>query len=669
MAVRAQHDITLTVDEEDVQLKLSVYRRESSAGAKRANPMTIAPQPLREGEQFYRQEQRALYNDASGGAGYGERVAENVYHQGLPVDARMPGIILPPGALTELDMTAVPMTGPVYAFATAYTDGGQHTFFVGNRYCGRIPFGSGVPDISFDLGSAFTGQSIVDWYGNLIVGGTGAPIWRLNTTSSLWSQSSDVWRQYLETVQWERGGQNLPRLVGSTVDGAPGANWGDHSIEYTDNADPMTEAVWSEEIYVGNTGHSITAVVASNRHVYYLKSNGLYDMDDRLYSPNITEYRKHITDILNPMPAWVHNGKIYFGSRTGLDQVPIDQGGVRQDNPRRCEFGFGVPNYGQIRGIPTAGAPAGDGGMWVAIWNPTTTTTYLCWAMDWNDVRGVAAPAMRGPLLWHGAFAVLPGVQILSMHMTAPQGASYAPRLYLGGYRVSTGLATIHWLSLPQAGSPYQDLLQSGPMRFADTMVIDFPRETFGNDVSRKDLTRVSIRGDNLGTATLSAYAEYNGDLFGDTLPEALGQATDEYNEFTVTTPTDVRDLAFRVRGLGTSTVPPILRALEAQAGVSVEANTVHTYTCIVGEPGDKADPFVIETQVLAIRGKRGTLIDHRRNREHEGRVLQDVSAVWEEYPSGVKTGRLLVTIPFLVSDRAWYVDTGRSFDAGLRLD
>lgn len=664
----ATYDITLTIDELDLQIKLNLYRPESGSGSRRAPWLSIDPQPLREGEQFYRQEQRALYADASGGAGYGERLAPNVYHQGLPADARMPGIILPPGRLTEMSMSAVPMTGPVYCFIDAFTNGGVHTFGFGNRYAFAMAFGVGNPAVSKDFGSGFTAQSAVYWYSNLIVGGIGGGIWKLDLDAQTWSQSSEVGRQYIETTRWTRGGSDLPRLVGSTVPTDPTYQWPDRSFLYTDNEDPMTEAVWSEEIFVGDTGHSITNIVASNRKVYFLKSNGVYAVDDRLNSPNITDYRKHVTDVVNPMAGWISNGYLHFGSRTGQDRVSLARDAIRQDVAQRCEFGYNTPNYGPIRGIPTAGINA-DGGSYVTYWNATSATTYLCWQADWADApMGVARPPQSGPLLHHGALAVLPGIQILTLHLSAPSGANYAPRLLLGGYNISTGLGTVHWFSLPQAGSPYQDLRQGGPMRFADEMVIDFPRETYGSDVSRKDLTRVSIRGDNLGTATLSALAVYDGAAFDTGTPVSLGQATSAFGEFAIDSPTNVRDLTFRVTGNGTSTIPPILRALEAQAGVSVEANTVHTYICTFGGDKDRRPQFELESQIEAIRAKRGTLTDHRRNREYSGRVLQDVSLRWEELPSGEKTGRAIVTIPFLASQSGWQLDTGRHLDMGLRL-
>lgn len=655
--------VDLVIENDDARVELMLLRPQDRTGGRTARGIQTVVTPVREGDRFAQQEAEALYRDWSGGGGYGERLAENVYHYDAPGYSRQPFLAMPPGRLTQLTGFGTvdgPITGSFYSRADL--------FFVGGAQALRLALGTGTPFIDRNLGSGFSATSAVNYgrYADGYVAGTGGNVWRFNGNTGAWAQLADVKRQYLETVYWVRGNVGAERLVGSTYTGGSVTyTWPDRSILYTDNAAPITESLWSEEILIGHPGNSITGLAASNQHLYVLKSSGLHDVDDRLYSPNLTPYLQDLIGTNNAVG--VFNGHVYFSTNRGLDRVSVENQGVRQDRPQRCSFGFGLPNYSPISGEPTAISNV-DGWLAASYYNETAETSYLCYGIDYRDI-GIQRPGIGGPLLWHGAEAVLPGVKVTHIR---PFRAGDGSWLYLGGEAVSTGHGVLYRQSLPSSGTPYQDHLNGGTMEFADEWVKFFPRETWGNDTARKDLTQVSIRADNLGAAVIDAYREIEDEGFGGT---SLGQASTAYEEFAVDEETDARDQTFKVVGTGNATTPALLKALAARAAVSVEASDVIAYVCEFGygvqrHSGQwRGDPVWIEDALKTMQGRRATLRDFSRNREYTVRVLQGISVEWEEYPSGERTGRAVARLSVQVLDSLWYLDTGRSLDEpGLRL-
>jgi hypothetical protein len=675
MPNQSAYDIRLTTSDVDLALMLARPSSDGIAGrmgARRPPAPRTLTLGVRRGEGPQAQEERTTYKDTSGGAGWGERLADNVYSYGAPSHNRVPGMILPPGQLEQV--SGFPS---IAGSVRAGFELGADLYVVAGSFAVKLPNGNGTPVVDQNLatGGDFTAYSALTWDGNGYVGGemTGAGIWRCDGTSRAWTRSADVRRKYLASVYWVRGNVGKQRLVGSSWAGGVLYSWATSSILYTDSDDPMTEAVWSEEIAVGNAEYSITGLGASNQVLYVLKTNGLHTLDDRLYSPNVTAYRQNQHELNNPSkPVLVFNGHAYFGSEhRGLERVPIAGGSslARADRPQQCNFGFGLPNTSPIGGEATA--LCNDNG-WLAqtYYSATSDTTYLCYGLDYADLN-LSAPGVGGPLLHHGAEAVIPGVRIDWLFWHAPAGANFAPALLLGGINTSTSLAVLYRLSLPRFGNPYQDLLLGGPMQFADTWVCDFPRDNWGNDGWTKDTTRVTIRGDRLGDAALRVYGAQDGGAFG----SELGVSTSEYDYFPLDTQTAARDWTFRVQGSGTSTAPAILRSFEAQASVYIETAPVVTYTVVAGTgtvnhvgKEDTRDPYLVEAALRVLAGQRCTLRDER-GRTRVGRVLQQgLEVAWEELPSGERTGRITATVPVMLLDDQLRLDTGWPLDALRRL-
>lgn len=676
MAAKSAWD--LLIETPDIRIGFMFDRVQNRLGEKPPRQPRAQTIALRSGEATLAQEQRALYRDTSGGAGYGERLAENVYLWGSPSYNRSPGTIMPPGRVEEIDI------GTIIGSVRGAFELGNDLYVVfgqggGAGYRGAavmLPNGNGAPTVAIDFtASTFEPFSALTWEGNGYVGGAGTGIWKCDGTTRAWTQSVDVRRKYLETVDWTRGNSFKTRLVGSSVPGAIAYTWPRASILYTDNANPMTEAVWSEEIKVGNSEFTITNLVASAQHLYIGKTDGFYDLDDRLRTPNVTSYRKGQHERNDPIearkqPILIQGGYAYFGSDVfGLDRVPVASATLaRQDRPQQCHFGFGLPNTSPIGG--EVRALANDLG-WIAqaYYSPIAQTSYLVFGIDYRDL-GLAQPAIGGPLLNHGAEAVFPDVKIEFIQRIAPKGADYAPELLLGGYRISAQAGVLYRMSLPRFGNPLQDLLLGGGMQFADEWVCTFPRDNLGRDGWIKDLTRVTVRGERLGDATLRAYVALDGDAFGD----ELGKSTVDYDYFPLDTETEARDWQFRVKGTGTTSAPALFKSLEAQGAVKVEANRVITYQVVAGlgtrkHTGDEdtRDMRAVEAALMALANRRCTVT--YRGRTTPGRVLQaGLELQWEELPSGERTGRITASIPVLLTDEGWRLDSGRSLDSFLRL-
>lgn len=665
----ADSSVDLILTYEDIQVRLMIRRPEDKAGQRTARAVSSVSQPVRAGEQFATQEQLSLYKDYSGGAGWGERVAENVYHWDEPGYSRIPGVAMPPGRLTEIDLASTPVNG---AFRGAF-EARNDIFFTGGRNVLRVPKVSGSPFLAQDLGLGFEAYSAVNWNGDGYVGGTGGNTWRYINDSDTWVQLGDVRRQFLYPVYWVRGNVGRQRLAGSTTTGgsvtydAPTS-----SILYADATAPTNEADWSDEIKIGESTSSITGLGGTNQHLYVLKSDGLYDMDDRLYSPNITEYRRGLGEPGSRHAINTHNGHTYFGTRGGMERVSLAQQGVRQDRPQRCGFGFGQPNYSPIAGEHTA-IRSSDGGVLSCVYNPTTATSYLVWGIDYRDL-GASPPGLSGPLLHHGAEAVIEDCEIQYLH-PASIGSDAHPVIYLAGKRVSDGSGRLFVLSQPASGNPIRDHLDGGPMEFANEWVKYLPRDPFGNDASVKDLTQIVIRGDDLGSATIDAYVAINGGAFD---ADSLGQATSAYQTFGTSGPSDARDLAFKLVGQGSASVPAILKAFEARADVFVEANDVVAYPVEFGPHVQQhrgewtQDPFLVEEALKSLQGKRVTVEDKRRNQTYTMRMLQGTRLDWVEYPSNDRNGRIagrcLGELHMRVLDYTWRLDSGKFLDSGLRV-
>jgi hypothetical protein len=676
MVNQSAYDLRITSGDVDVALMLDRPAARGTAGQVGVRrppvPQSLA-YALRSGESYRIQEDISPYRDTSGGAGWNERLAENVYSWGEPSHNRVPSTIMPPGLLEPIPLPAT--TGSVRAGGEL---GRDLYVFAGDRAF-RLPNGDGAPEFVADLSDSdpFEAFSAVSWGSppSLYVGGLGGNIWKCNGSTRAWTRSSTVRRKYLSTVYWVRGNIGKTRLVGTNWSGAVIYNWSTSSISYTDNQDPMSEAVWSEEIQVGNPDYSITGLGASNQVLYVLKTNGLHTLDDRLYSPNITAYRQNQHETRNPSkPILVFNGHAYFGSQfRGLERVPIAGGSslARQDRPQQCNFGFGLPNTSPIGGEATA--LCNDNG-WLAqtYQNRATGHSYLVYGIDYADI-GLSSPGIGGPLLHHGAEAVLPNCRIDWLYWHAPAGTNdtFLPQLLLGGVSSQTGNAVLYRLSLPELGNPMQDLLLGGGMRFAEEWVCTFPRDTWGTEGGIKDLTRVTVRGERLGEAALAAYGAMDGAAFGD----PFGTSRTTYDTFPIDAASAARDWAFRVRGTGSPTNPAIFKALEAQAHVWVEPATVTTYSIVAGAGTydhngieDTRDPYLIEGELIELAGKRVTVRTPRGD-EVPGRVLQQNLVIsWEEMPSGERTGRIVATIPVMldaIGGVRW--DSGRSWDSFAR--
>jgi hypothetical protein len=670
--------VDLVLETADVQVELMLQRLDARGGAgklgaQRAEPIETLVTPVRAGDEVQQREAEALYRDWSGGAGYGERLAASVYHYDAPGYSRTPYIAMPPGRLEEIAMPH--MTGPIRGSFFSRAD----LFFVGGGQAVRLYRATGAPYLSQDLTVGgrpegypqFQAQSAVNWgpQADAYVGGIDGPLWRFDGNYDRWERTSDVFRQYLSTVYWVRGNHGALRLVGSTYPNASVPyTWPDRSISYTDNPYPVFESLWGEEILVGSPDRSITGLTSSGQHLWTLKSDGLYDLDDRLYSPNLTP--SHGADPGGSKALGVFNGHVYYGTRRGMGRVALEQQGQRIDRPQMCGFGFGLPNYSPIAGEARA-ITSEAGWLAAAYYNHTSGTSYLCYGVDYRDL-GTSPPAeIGGPLLWHGAEAVIPGVEITYL-LPWQSHAAEETFLYLGGYRASTGRGTLHKLSLPRAGTPIEDLRAGGSMRFADEWTKYLPRESWGNDLARKDLTQIHIRGDNLGSATLDAYRAVDEEAFE---AASLGQATRSYDAFAVDAETDSRYQTFKVTGRGTATTPAILSALGARAGVSVEASDVTTYLVAWGEGVQRysgswrGDPQWTEDALKAMQGRRARLVDNSRNVEATVRVLQGMVIEWDELPSGERTGRARAQLQVQVLETIWTLDSGKILDTpGLRL-
>lgn len=431
-----------------------------------------------------------LFEDYSGGMGFGRRLVGNGYSYARNACTRFPDMVFP-GPKVTTSFTSESLGGNLVAGLEL--DG--KLFFVGGRYALRIPLGSAEPGIDQDFGAGFVAKSITPTTGGPpLVGGTGGNIWRFTTS---WSQSADTAREHLTYVYWVTGGQNAAagqgglgswRVVGTNASGLA-------AFQYITDAgpDPFIDANWGPAdpgVYVGQGNFPIQRLVSTNRTVWFILTSGIHSVDGNGYSANLTPYWRDQWDgTWNGAAACYWNGYIYAAHAHYLDRVLAD--GRLQQVPQRCGPGDPpFPNEGPIWGHVSALAVV-DGWLCASVYNPNADESSICFGRERLDGEDG-----YGPLVWHGAEIVIDGqVTMLkpsALFITASSGNQ--PHLWIGS--VKSGVRKLSWVPLARGGSPLQDPLY----RFATSWSLYTGKDDGGqqNSWTLKAPRSVDLYADNL---------------------------------------------------------------------------------------------------------------------------------------------------------------------------
>ncbi len=235
---------------------------------------------------------------------------------------------------------------------------------------------------------------------------------------------------------------------------------GPYTIAYTlPNTNPLLPGSWVEGVKIGSSS-ILTDLAGSRRHVY-VAGDDVYDLNEIGESVGLRSYSLPTGSAGVGTACEYLDGYVYaaLGSLSGLDRVRVDQGAVLNENPGQCAPGWGTEAENPVRGQVTA-LCVDQGYLVAAVWNVSTQTTYICWGKDRNTL-GIESP---NPLIWYGPEALISGHIVDRMRVSTLGGEV---RLWIVARHYSSGAILVCWQSLPVAGSPVQDLMSSGPHRYA----------------------------------------------------------------------------------------------------------------------------------------------------------------------------------------------------------
>lgn len=472
-------------------------------------------------EQQSVSDEPATWDDWSLGMGYTQLVkSRGGYSYALGACTRVPGMVLPAGGQTEVDLTSFGLAADETIVDA--TDFGTSLYCLTSENHVLRMNSSGTWSLDGTISATgFEGQSILAFNGELYAsGGTGGIVKRLTSPvgDDYWADdttnygTAPVYKMC--KVYWVVAGLGSYWLVGvfgpnrsyfRRTDGDP--------LDYTDDVDP---GAWSDDTQIGDTTYPIMSLAASNRVVGFVKTNGIHRVDSRGYAPNLTTYWEDVVDDVNGIASAVFNGRVVASHLTGLDLVDISDM-ARLDEPSWCQPGHTRPNGTPIFGRATF-ITVSQGWILAAFWNGSTS--YLLYGKE---------PAKLGidsgdPLIWHGAEAWWPGEIVTWMKVSSKSGRPY---LYVGTADYDTGEPHLYRIYHPSASNLYQEWLNGVDVDFRSSYTIFFTGEDYGDQNAKKVPRRGDLIADNLDrNHTIQVYAIADGQAPSETVSDGLVRYT-----------------------------------------------------------------------------------------------------------------------------------------------
>lgn len=413
-----------------------------------------------------------VQEDWSGGVGIS-------YNVGPCIETRIPGYALPAGNSVSVQVTlASGSTTPIvamveYAGDLFFAQQGSGTINTGRvmRSTGGTGTGGGAPANSLNLPAN-------EYMRDLLVADNGSG------TTVLFASSSDVdgtngrlhrwngttWTSTTRGSEFGTKGRGRMALQ-YMVDSANGAGWrivvitGPKTIAYTlAGADPMQASAtsWVEDVIIDTPG-SLVEIVAARRKFWLTDSYGtLFELDELAHSSSLTSYGT-TAQAGNGTSGLYLDGYVYLSQGRAYRRVRVGDGATLNEFPGNCAPGWNTRARSPLlRGYPTA-ACHDQGGISLAIYNPTTQKSAVYWGVP-REIVNVDTP---NPLVWHGPLYVWSADYRVTRMMVASPTSTGDLRLWVAAQSVAGGTATLTWFYLPISGSSLDDIVTGGLMRFA----------------------------------------------------------------------------------------------------------------------------------------------------------------------------------------------------------
>lgn len=512
-----------------------------------------------------------LWHDWKNGFGYSQPgVVDDGYAYGTTtssdygpgIDARSPGSIVPAGAITEVDYSAITNAG---AINDSFSLGSDY-YLCANRILIKVLNGYSTLSSVADVGSGngfvsavvarYSGTSYA-WLGSL----TGFSKWDGTTFTTTASFN----RHRLASVYWATtDGVSVQRLVATD---ATDLAW--TAVPLT--TDPMTSGNWTAASQIGEGVYGCGAVVSTGRHVYLSTYGGPYDLDDLGQTVNLAPYHIDQLSDKNGLACYYWDGSLLFGSATGVDAVDISQPGIKQGIANWAMPGasVGIPNETPIWGRPTAFT--NDGG-WVVMAVYNGADSFVVYGK--KRVRlGFPGP---GEWVWHGAVATFKNQQILHLKVrTVTIAGVPSRRLWISTVNTAGTVARLFWQSVPLTTTPRQDVVNVTAHRFGTPVVCYLTPGNSGSPGSTHSLTQGRFETRNAGTSNTAALAVSADDgAYGSTILTA-NESPSELDALTTLSTVTGNQITPAVTLTGTSTTPTILLSLTIWATTDPDADEV----------------------------------------------------------------------------------------------
>lgn len=572
--------------------------------------------PGRLDEQVRNADVPRIVDNLDAGMGWSRRVANvpNGYSYGLPAYTRAPGgIFMPPGKLTAIPVSGAGWNPAVGIFDSVMFNGSIYLIPGGGDAILGLASDGSVADVVHTFPAGFDVRCATVFNNRLYVGGVGGLAY-LDALGS-WSSVVAGSRLQLRTASW--------RPLGVPTDMLIAVNGTGREITWCPiTADPMNPSLWSAPVAVGpDRRYGIQRLVAAPRHIYMLRPDGVWDMDElgtRAY--NLTPWVEESADQANG--RWgLHVGDgLYYAHTQGLAFVPTDASESAQRRPEWAQPGYGLPYEGPIRGTPTAGTLVAGVGM---VGLSTGSGGYLMAGKR----GGPGAEASNGQAThtWHGAEAILAGNVTHLRPWTIP-AAGGLPRLLIAEQQSAAPQTHLWWQSLPTMGSPLQDMLWGGGFVPADAASLFLPADPWDRPSSVKTLLQFDMITERIqyGSDVFRAYARAD----EDTAWTDYGTAEDGSNTSLAPLETvEGRYIQVRVDAVG----HPILRSLELRSAVGVELREARRYSLLLaydnalrnGRARESSDPERKLDDLRSLLGRICTLDDGSPSGPSRVRVLQ----------------------------------------------
>lgn len=537
-----------------------------------------------------------LFDTFEGGMGYSEKITENAYAWGKNVRTRDPGVVLPGPSINNVALPANAQTLQIKASAEFAGD----LYFVAGGTLYKVASGGNTaaiewtngPTNTISLGAGFGGTAALAFRhpavtsADLYVGGTGAPLWRKR--AGVWTQASAGGASQ-PTMRIADMGPVYQVVAGVGSHRIVSADGSDQAQIWTVSADPMVAANWANAGVIEG-GYAVKKIATSNRHAYFVTDVGIFDLTEQNYSPNLTPYWRSMQSAENGRAVMVYNGKVLATHYLGLDMLGIASQ-QRADLSEFAQPGVGASNETPIFGPGTA--LTNDGG-WAVLSLYSGIASYVMYGKE-RTVLGINGP---GQMVWHGAEVYLLGEEITHMVVNNLQGS---PRLWIasivrttGGSGIGSGTigdVKLYWCPIPDAASALQDYANSGNHRFNTAYELYLPAETWGDAAKKHTVMRYDVQADNLATdrtIEIQHKAENEtsfvsqGSAAGS--PRATFYPPGEYKQ--------AYRSFFLIKGTGTATQPPILRAFKVRAGLIQELRETRHYTVRLGGGNSRTGAF-----------------------------------------------------------------------------